>query len=60
MSIGGISPGSLLLILGIVLLLFGTKKITSIGHDLGAALKSFKTALSDSEQHPKKKEHDPK
>jgi sec-independent protein translocase protein TatA len=46
MSIGGISPGSLLLILLIVLLLFGTKKIKSIGHDLGAAFQAFKNGLN--------------
>ncbi len=47
MGIGGISPWSLLLILVIVLLLFGTKKLRGLGGDLGGALKGFKKAMSD-------------
>lgn len=47
MGLGGISPWSLLLILGIVLLLFGTKKLKGLGGDLGGAIKGFKSAMSD-------------
>lgn len=47
MGFGGISPWSLVLILVIVLLLFGTKKLRSLGSDLGGALKGFKKAMSD-------------
>lgn len=47
MGLGGISPWSLVLILVIVLLLFGTKKLRNLGSDLGGALKGFKKALSD-------------
>ena len=39
---GGISVTSLLLILGIVILLFGTRKLKNLGGDLGSAIKSFK------------------
>ena len=47
MALGGISPGSLLLIFLIVLLLFGTKRLRSIGEDLGHAFKSFRKGLND-------------
>jgi len=47
MGFGGIGPGSLLLILLIVIVLFGTKKLRNIGADLGGGLKSFKKAMKD-------------
>ena len=53
MGPGGISPWSLLLILVIVLLLFGTKKLRNVGSDLGGALKGFKSAMSESEKAAK-------
>ncbi|RZU99458.1 twin-arginine translocase TatA/TatE family subunit [Spiribacter vilamensis] len=53
MGPGGISPWSLLLILVIVLLLFGTKKLRNVGTDLGGALKGFKSAMSDGEKAAK-------
>ena len=40
--LSGISPWSILLILIIVVLLFGTKKLRNVGSDLGSAIKSFK------------------
>ena len=40
--LSGISPWSILLILIIVVVLFGTKKLRNIGSYLGAAMKSFK------------------
>jgi len=46
MGFGGISPLSLLLILAIIILLFGTKKLRNIGGDLGNAIKNFKGAMS--------------
>ena len=42
--LSGIGPGSLLLVLVIVLLLFGTKKLRNIGSDLGSAIKNFRQA----------------
>lgn len=45
----GISIWQLLIVLVIVLLLFGTRKLRDIGADLGAAIKSFKNALSEGE-----------
>ena len=49
MGISGISPSSLILILLIVVLLFGTKKIRSMGADIGGALKSFRNAMNTDE-----------
>ncbi len=45
MGLSGISPGSLLLILVIVALIFGTKKLRSMGRDLGGAVNDFKQGL---------------
>ena len=47
MGIGGISIWQLLIILVIVALIFGTKKLRGVGGDLGGAVKGFKKALSD-------------
>ena len=43
------SPRHLLVILLIVLVVFGTKKLRSIGSDLGGAVKGFKKAMSEGE-----------
>ena len=48
----GISVTQLLIILGIILLLFGTKKLRNIGSDLGGAIKGFKKAVSDEGKEP--------
>ncbi|MCV6588477.1 MAG: twin-arginine translocase TatA/TatE family subunit [Marinobacterium sp.] len=47
MGFGGISIWQLVIILGIVVLLFGTKKLRNIGGDLGSAFKGFKKAISE-------------
>jgi sec-independent protein translocase protein TatA len=47
MGMGGISIWQLLIILVIVLLLFGTKRLRSIGSDLGGAVKGFRSAMGD-------------
>lgn len=44
---GEISVTKLLVIVVLVVLLFGTKKLGSLGSDLGAALKGFKKAMND-------------
>ena len=49
MGFGGIGPGSLILILVIVVLLFGTKKLRNVGGDIGGALKNFRKSMTDSE-----------
>jgi len=43
----GPSLWQLLIVLVIVLLLFGTKKLRNIGGDLGSAIKSFRGAVKD-------------
>lgn len=48
----GISLWQLLIILVIVVLLFGTKRLKNIGSDLGGAIKGFKKAMTDSENDP--------
>lgn len=47
MGVGGIGIWQLLIILLIVVMLFGTKKLRNLGSDLGGALKGFKTAIKD-------------
>ncbi|EXJ17251.1 twin-arginine translocase TatA/TatE family subunit [Imhoffiella purpurea] len=49
MGAGGISIWQLLIILVIVVLLFGTKRLKSIGSDLGSAVKGFRSAMSQQE-----------
>lgn len=61
MGIGGMSIWQLLIILIIVLLLFGTKRLKGLGGDLGGAIKGFKKAMTDEEeqeQEAKKEEQD--
>ena len=47
MGLGGIGIWQLLIILLIVFMLFGTKKLRNLGSDLGGALKGFKSAIRD-------------
>ena len=49
MGFGGISIWQLLIVLAIIILLFGTKKLRSLGGDLGSAIKSFKQSVSEGE-----------
>ena len=45
----GISIWQLLIVLGIVILLFGTKKLRNVGGDLGGAIKNFKKSIKEEE-----------
>ncbi len=45
--LGGISLWQLAIVLVIIILLFGTKKLRNIGGDLGGAVKGFKKAMND-------------
>ncbi|GJL81732.1 MAG: Sec-independent protein translocase protein TatA [marine bacterium B5-7] len=47
MGFGGISIWQLLIVLVIVVLIFGTKKLRGMGGDLGSAIKSFKKAVKE-------------
>lgn len=53
MGLSGIHPWSLLLILLIVILVFGTKKLKNMGSDLGEAYKNFKKAMDDKSNNDK-------
>ena len=44
---GGISIWQLLIIVLIVVLLFGTKKLKTLGSDLGESVKGFKKAMQE-------------
>jgi sec-independent protein translocase protein TatA len=44
---GGISIWQLLIVAVIVVLLFGTKKLSNLGGDLGSSVKGFKSAIGD-------------
>lgn len=46
----GLSPAQMIILLVVVLLVFGTKKLRNAGSDLGAAVKGFKKAMSDEEK----------
>ena len=50
MSLGGISLWQLLIVLLIVILLFGTNKLRSLGSDLGNAIKNFRRSMQEGEQ----------
>jgi sec-independent protein translocase protein TatA len=50
---GGISVWQLLIVVLIVVLLFGTKKLRGMGSDLGSAVKGFKKAMTDEEKDKK-------
>lgn len=50
MGISGISPWSLILIIAILLLLFGTKRIKSLGKDLGEMIQSFQKSFDQDEK----------
>ncbi len=52
----GPSLWQLLIILAIVLLLFGTKKLRNLGGDLGSAIKSFRGAVKDGGTEESKEE----
>lgn len=54
----GIGIKELLVILVIVIVLFGTKKLRNIGADLGGALKSFRAAVKDGEEDKKQTENE--
>lgn len=51
----GISIWQLLIVLAIILLLFGTKKLRSIGGDLGGAVKGFRDAMSENDKEDEEK-----
>ena len=58
MGIGGIRMWQLLILLLIVVLVFGTKRLRNMGGDLGAAVKGFRKGMEDAQQDDEKLEPD--
>lgn len=52
MGLGGISIWQLLIVLLIIVLIFGTKKLKNMGEDLGGAVRGFKKGLGEAEDEP--------
>ena len=52
--LSGISIWQLLIVLVIIMLLFGTKKLRNIGSDLGGAVKGFKSSMKEGEEEQNK------
>ena len=50
MGLGGISVWQLLIVLVIVVLIFGTKKLKNMGGDIGGAVNNFKSAMGVEEK----------
>jgi sec-independent protein translocase protein TatA len=49
-----IGPWQLLIILVIVLAIFGTKRLRTLGSDLGSAVKGFRSAMNEAEEPSEK------
>ncbi|MEM1402882.1 MAG: twin-arginine translocase TatA/TatE family subunit [Pseudomonadota bacterium] len=49
MGLGGIGVWQLLIVLAIVVMLFGTSRLKTIGGDLGSAIKGFRSAIKESD-----------
>lgn len=49
----GLSVTHLLVVLAIVIVVFGTKRLRNIGADLGGAIKGFRTAMKEGEEEHK-------
>ncbi|WP_108647319.1 Sec-independent protein translocase subunit TatA [Polynucleobacter rarus] len=47
---GGMSPIHWVIVLAVVLLVFGTKKLRNIGSDMGAAVKGFKDGMKSGDK----------
>ena len=50
----GLSLGKLLIVGALIVLLFGTKKLRTLGGDLGSAIKGFKKAMNDDDSSVQK------
>jgi sec-independent protein translocase protein TatA len=50
----------LALILGIIVLLFGTKKLTNVGGDVGAAIRNFRSEMKKGQGEAEEPHHDDK
>ena len=59
MGIGGISMWQLLILLLIVVLVFGTKRLRNMGGDLGAAVKGFRKGMEDPDKESTEEKLEP-
>jgi sec-independent protein translocase protein TatA len=57
---GELSIWHWLLVLAIILLLFGTSKLASVGKGLGEGIRNFKAAMKEPEEKKEKKEEEKK
>ncbi len=55
---GTLSIWHWLIVLAVVVLIFGTRKLRNVGSDLGGAIKSFKSAMREGETDATKKTED--
>jgi sec-independent protein translocase protein TatA len=55
---GGLSIWHWLIVLLVVVLIFGTKKLRNIGNDLGSAVRGFKEGMRGEEDEPKQLKED--
>ena len=56
---GSLSIWHWLIVLAVVVLIFGTRKLRGAGGDLGAAVKNFKTAMKEGEAEGAQKSEPP-
>ncbi|MBI1175408.1 MAG: Sec-independent protein translocase subunit TatA [Sideroxydans sp.] len=54
---GSLSIWHWLIVLLVIVLIFGTKKLRNIGSDLGGAVKGFKEGMASADEAPKQVEH---
>ena len=57
--IGGISVTQLVILLVIVMLVFGTKRLRNIGSDLGSAIKGFRKGIEDEPENSEPENSEP-
>ncbi len=57
---GSMSIWHWLIVLLVVVLIFGTKKLRNIGEDLGGAVRGFKEGMKGDDESPKQVVHDSK
>ena len=53
-------PFELVIILAIVILIFGGKRLKNLGSDLGGAIKGFKSSVKDAEEEEEEEEEEAK
>jgi sec-independent protein translocase protein TatA len=57
MGLGGISVWQLLIILAIIVLIFGPKRLKNLGSDLGNSIKGFRKAIKEEDKEKEEEEN---